>query len=108
MSPKLEPLMLEKMHKIQIDELDSFDVLLEYYKAFTILINLFISEQIKGYAVPILRMFAQVSDFIEYALETGNAHEDSVNDYIDGIKWVFEECAPEGYVFNGTEYVIDD
>jgi hypothetical protein len=23
------------------------------------------------------------------------------------MKWVFEECAPDGYVFNGTEYVLD-
>ena len=107
MSPKLEPMNLEKLHKIQIDELENLDILIQYYKAFTTLINVFISENISGYLSPTLRMFAQVSDFIEYTLETGNIHEGTINDYVDGIKWVFEECAPEGYVFNGTEYVVD-
>jgi hypothetical protein len=107
MYPKLNESSLDKVQKIELDGIQGFDVFSEYYKAFSKLINIFIEEENTGLLEPMLRMFAQTTNYFEVCLKSGEASEVVVDNYVDGIKWVFEECAPAGYVFNGTEYVKD-
>jgi hypothetical protein len=107
MNVKLDSASLPKLYQIKTDGLEGFDLFGEYYKAFSNLINLLIEENANGYLQPMLRMFADVTNFYERCLRLEEAYQDDVDNYVDGIKYVFEECAPEGYVFNGTEYVLD-
>jgi len=104
---KLDSASLPKLYEMKIEGLDGFDLFSEYYKAFSKLINLLIEDNASGLFQPMLRMFADVTNFYERCLKLEEAYQDDVDNYVDGIKWVFEECAPEGYVFNGTEYVKD-
>jgi hypothetical protein len=107
MSIKLDSSSLPKLQKIELDGLEGFEVFVAYYKAFSRLMNLFIAEGTIGAFEPMLRMFSQTTNYFEKCLNENEAFTEDVDDYIDGMKWVFEECAPDGYVFNGTEYVLD-
>ena len=107
MYPKLNESTIANVQRIELEGVEGFDVFREYYRAFCQLVNHFIAENNTGLIEPMLRMLSKTTNFYERCLANDEAFEDDIDNYIDGIKWVFEECAPEGFSYNGTEYVKD-
>ena len=105
MIPKITPEMA-----LQIDKIggsDYFEIFDSHYKAFTKIINMLIINKSNTPMNPILEMYTQASEYFESCLVEDSWNHALTSDYIDGMSWVFTECCPEGFSFDGERYVED-
>lgn len=102
MIPKMTASMALEINKIEgSSEIELFT---SYYKAFTKAINLFIKEKMDVPMMPVLEMFTRASDYFESCLLEDSWDSNLTKDYIDGMKWFFEESCPQGFVFDGERF----
>ena len=103
--PKITPEMA-----LQIDKIggsDDFEIFNSHYRAFTKIINMLIINKSSAPMKPILEMYSQASEYFESCLMENSWNHELTSDYVDGMTWVFTECCPEGFSFDGERYVED-
>jgi len=97
--PVLTDQMIQSLPCVDTSEMDAIDTFVHDYSMFTKIINLMIMHKIDGQITPMLKMFTDVSTYIEQAFTTGDIFEDKCAEYSDGMNWLFNEISPECYSY---------
>lgn len=84
---------------------NDFEIFTSHYKAFTRILNLFIMNKSNTPMANMLEMYTQVSEYFESCMVENSWDTILTSDYIDGMVWFFNECCPEGFIFDGERYV---
>ena len=101
----MTPEMALKIDKIEGN--DDFEIFVNHFKTFSNILNLFISEKMSVPMTPMLKMYAQISEYFESCMIDNSWNQTLSDDYLDGMRWVFTECCPEGFIFDGKGYCED-
>lgn len=103
--PILTSQMIDLLPAKDTADMNPIDAFVHDYSVFTKIINLIISHKIDCPMTPMLKMYADVSTYIEEAFTTGDIFENTCSDYSDGMAWLFNEMSPEGFSYEKGRFI---
>jgi hypothetical protein len=103
--PILTKQMIENLPEQDTSDMNPIDTFVHDYSVFTKIINLIIINKITGPMTPMLKMYANVSTYIEDSFTTGDIFESTCADFSDGMVWLFNEISPIGYLYQKGRFI---
>lgn len=105
MWPRLTADNIKNLEQISLEGCDYFGTTVIYFNELVSCINLLIENADHCALTPYMKMLAQVGSFIDTNADRGHISKDQCDDINNAMIWLFNEMAPEGFIFDKTGFV---